>query len=93
MIRPCGWGPCPVRPSDLNGDGEIGIVDFLILLAAWGPCNGDCPEDLNADGNVGIVDFLILLGDWGLEPLPCADLDCDGEVGINDFLSLLAQWG
>jgi len=25
-------------PSDSNGDGMVGIDDFLALLAAWGPC-------------------------------------------------------
>lgn len=25
-------------PSDLDGDGETGIIDFLILLEKWGPC-------------------------------------------------------
>ena len=30
--------PIPVCPGDINGDGEVGINDFLDLLAAWGPC-------------------------------------------------------
>ncbi len=30
--------PIPVCPGDINGDGTVGIVDFLQLLAAWGPC-------------------------------------------------------
>lgn len=56
-------GSCP---GDIDGDGMVGIVDFLLLLGAWGPCAG-CPEDLDQDGMVGIVDFLGLLGAWG----PC----------------------
>ena len=28
----------PVCPADLDGDGTVGITDFLALLAAWGPC-------------------------------------------------------
>ena len=27
--------PCP---ADFDGDGVVGIVDFLLLLANWGPC-------------------------------------------------------
>jgi hypothetical protein len=54
-------------PADLDGDGAVGVLDFLQLLAAWGPC-ADCPEDLDADGDVGILDFLALLAAWG----PCA---------------------
>ena len=25
-------------PADLDGSGEVGIIDFLILLQLWGPC-------------------------------------------------------
>ncbi len=52
------------NPSDLDGDGFVGIDDFLQLLAAWGPCGG-CPEDTDNDGEVGILDFLDLLAEWG----------------------------
>jgi len=54
-------------PGDLDGDGTVGILDFLALLGAWGPCPAPCPPacagDLN--GNVGIADFLALLANWG----------------------------
>ena len=56
-------------PGDLNGDCTVGIVDFLMLLAAWGPCPEPCPpicaSDLDGDCNVGIIDFLMLLANWG----------------------------
>ncbi len=52
--------------GDLDGDGTVGIVDFLALLADWGPCEpGCCLADLDIDRDVGIIDFLILLGNWG----------------------------
>ena len=52
--------------GDLDGDGAVGILDFLGLLAAWGPCADNCcPADLDGDGTVGILDFLLLLGNWG----------------------------
>lgn len=54
--------------ADLNGDGLVGITDFLQLLGAWGPCGGDCAEDLDHDEIVGITDFLLMLSAWG----PCA---------------------
>ncbi len=44
--------PCP---WDLDGDGEVGITDFLALLANWG-------------NPYGIEEFLALLADWGLCP-------------------------
>ncbi len=46
-----------------DGDGQVGINDFLTLLGQWdGP--GSCDFD---GGGVGIVDFLALLANWG----PC----------------------
>jgi len=52
-------------PADLDEDGNVGINDFLALLAAWGPCGVECPADLDGDGDVGINDFLALLAAWG----------------------------
>jgi len=54
-------------PSDLDGDGIVGMVDFLALLAAWGSCSdcSNCPADFDGDCSVGIIDLLILLGNWG----------------------------
>ena len=55
-------------PGDLDGDGAVGIADFLLLLGAWGPCPAQpdpCPADLDPDSIVGITDLLILLGNWG----------------------------
>ncbi len=51
---------------DLNGDGSVGILDLLILLASWGEVGG--PADRDGDG-LGVLDLLHLLGDWG--PCPC----------------------
>ena len=55
-------------PGDLNNDGTVGIVDFLSLLASWGPCPS-CPPfcfgDIDFDCTVGILDFLTLLANWG----------------------------
>ncbi len=55
---------CNRCPWDLDGDGAVGIVDFLDLLAEWGTDPGG-PPDFDGDGNVGITDFLDLLGNWG----------------------------
>ena len=54
----------PPAPGDIDGDGIVGITDFLALLAAWGPNPGH-PADLDGDGFVGITDFLLLLANWG----------------------------
>ncbi|MCH8164509.1 MAG: hypothetical protein IH889_02765 [Planctomycetes bacterium] len=59
---------CPC-PWDLDGSGDVGILDLLALLAAWGPCQVCVPScDLDGDCNVGILDLLILLANWGLCP-------------------------
>ncbi|MHC4348906.1 MAG: hypothetical protein ACYS15_10310 [Planctomycetota bacterium] len=52
--------------ADIDGDGVVGILDFLDLLAAWGPCPdcGNCPADLDGDCVVGVSDFLIVLEHW-----------------------------
>ncbi len=60
--------PRKVVLGDLDGDGHVGITDFLGLLAAWGPCPGagpGCPGDLDGDGAVGPEDFQALLANWG----------------------------
>ena len=61
------WG-CAAVAGDLDGDGIVGLADFLVLLDAWGPCPQpcppSCPADLDGDCAVGIVDFLTLLFNW-----------------------------
>ena len=61
----CVNGLC-LCPWDIDGDGIVGITDFLDLLGAWGPNPGH-PADFDGDGIVGITDFLELLANWG----PC----------------------
>ena len=70
--RQCGdppvvdMGAYEFQPWDLDGDGCVGILDLLALLAAWGSNPGH-PADFNNDGAVGILDLLALLANWG----PC----------------------
>jgi hypothetical protein len=58
-----GYVPCP---ADIDLDHEVGVTDFLAILAAWGPNPGH-PADLDGNDVVSINDFLILLEAWG----PC----------------------
>jgi len=55
-----------VCPADVDGDGVVGIKDFLEVLAQWGQPGG--PADVNSDGVVDILDFLFVLAEWG----PCS---------------------
>ncbi|MCH8152544.1 MAG: FG-GAP repeat protein, partial [Planctomycetes bacterium] len=57
-------GTCP---WDLDGSGDVNVLDLLALLAAWGSDPGG-PPDFDGDGTVGILDLLTLLANWG----PCA---------------------
>lgn len=50
--------------ADMNGDGTVGMGDLLMVLAAFGPCEG-CPQDLDGDGMVGFPDVLEILEWWG----------------------------
>ena len=51
----------------MNGDNIVSLIDFLILLANWGPCPDcdNCPADFDGNCSVGILDMLILLANWG----------------------------
>jgi len=60
--------PAEQSAGDLDGDCTVGLIDFSLLLSAWGscalPCQPSCAGDLDGDCTVGIIDFLILLGNW-----------------------------
>jgi hypothetical protein len=64
LARSCAGACC----GGADGDGIVGINDFLQLLANWGPCANPCPPfcpgDLDGDCQVGIADFLMLLANW-----------------------------
>lgn len=56
------FGPCARQHacmSDLDGDGAVRLEDMIILLAAWGDCEG-CAEDLNCDGTVNRLDLELM---------------------------------
>ena len=55
--------------GDFDGDGQIGITDFLLFVEAFGTQSGqanfDPKFDLDNDGTVGITDFLIFVDNFG----------------------------
>jgi hypothetical protein len=62
------WGP-EVCPGDVNGDGVVGGLDYVILLGAFSSSAGEAafvPEaDLNGDGVVGGPDVSIFFQGYG----------------------------
>ena len=53
----------PPIPGDANGDGMVGILDVLVVIADWGPCDG-CSGDQNGDGQASILDILLIIANW-----------------------------
>ena len=55
--------------TDFDGDGTVGISDFLLFAShfgyAVGHANYDARYDLNGDGQISIADFLIFVQDFG----------------------------
>jgi hypothetical protein len=51
-------------PGDVDGSGAVDAGDLVLLLAAWGACQG-CAEDVTGDGVVDTADLVTLLGAWG----------------------------
>lgn len=63
-VRPSNTITCSTRKiGDINGDGNIDILDLSTLLSNWGTSNAS--SDLNGDGVVGILDLSTLLSKWG----------------------------
>ncbi len=55
--------PCPWDCGD--GEGTVGVVDFLALLGQWTMVGSPC--DIDGEG-VSVTDFLELLKHWGQCP-------------------------
>jgi hypothetical protein len=83
--------PCP---WDLDGDGNVNVVDLLMVIASWGPCAG-CPADFNVDGLVNVVDLLALIANFGPCPgVPCVwDVNGDRVVDNADLQQVLDNFG
>lgn len=61
-----GVAGAPSRPSDLNRDGGVNLIDFSILIFWWGTAGGNSEPKADISGNarVGLEDFSILLFNW-----------------------------
>lgn len=50
---------------DVNGDGVVDVDDLVLVLLAWGPCDGPCPADIDGNGAVDVDDLILLITNWG----------------------------
>lgn len=70
-----------IHPGDLDGDGQVGGSDLLIILGEWGTCpTPACLGDLNHDGIIDGADLTLLLSFWGpavRQAIPGFIWDCD----------------
>jgi len=60
----------PSMPTaDFDGNGQVGIPDFLLFVEVFGTHSGqenfDLKFDLDNNGTVGISDFLIFMDSFG----------------------------
>ena len=55
--------------ADFDGNGEVGVPDFLLFVEVFGSRQGDekyeARYDLDGSGEVGVSDFLIFLDFFG----------------------------
>jgi hypothetical protein len=81
-------------PWDLDGDGTVTVVDLLLVIASFGPCEG-CPADIDGDGFVNVVDLLALIANFGPCPgsLCVWDVNGDGVVDQADVQQVLENVG
>ena len=65
--------------SDFDGNGRVGVSDFLLFANHFGFSRGDAgydaKYDLDGNGRVGVSDFLIFTNDFGKEVPPSGGPD------------------
>ncbi len=84
---------------DFDGDGTVGLSDFLIFTRVFGSSQGDgkyeARYDLDADGTIGLSDFFIFVQHFGKEvpPSVVAIPDPNLRLLIEAYLSLEPEIG
>ena len=62
------WGgggtPCSL-PQDINGDGQVTVLDVQADASAWGMANPTFPYDQNNDGDVDVQDVMLVAAAFG----------------------------
>lgn len=76
VVRASESDPLADCPADIDGDGQVGISDFLSLNSLFGTDCDSCPEDINGDGSIDIEDFLEFNSAYGTT---CSGVTNDGS--------------
>ena len=83
------------RSADFDGDGVVGIPDFLLFVEQFGSSRGDgtyqAKYDLDGNGVIGIPDFLLFVDSFGKE-VPSQTVVvpvCDRTRAVRDSIVAL----
>jgi len=83
-----------LREGDANNDNWITLLDFSVLAAAFGKCDGDAgydtSADFNADGCVTLIDYSLLAGNFGQSGAPDSQLHDAGLYAESDGTAVLS---
>ena len=75
---------------DFDGDGTVGISDFLLFVNHFGLSRSDAgygaKYDLDSNDRIGISDFLIFVNNFGSQ-VPSSDGDSNDGNNDNDIIS------
>ncbi len=58
-------GPTCTLAGDLDGDGQVTVVDIQMIAAAWPLAAASFPYDQNGDGDLDIQDVLLVAAQFG----------------------------
>ena len=63
----CEYITCIDCTGDTNFDGEVNVLDILLIFENYGCMNVGCPGDVNGDGNTNVLDLVDLSNNYELE--------------------------
>ncbi len=58
-------GPTCVLAGDLNGDGQVTVLDIQMIAGAWPQSTASFPYDQSGDGDLDIQDVALVTAQFG----------------------------
>ena len=58
-------GPTCALAGDLNGDGQVTVLDIQMIAAAWPQTTASFPYDQSGDGDLDIQDVILVAAQFG----------------------------